>query len=469
MTDPVAVMAMDVRIRDVALAAPGDRWEVFKRACEATARDIVGGWLDRDDAFDRLGDAAVNHDLVDQHGEDAVQRILADAIHTADADSKIFAGVLDPSPPPAPAIELVRLDLARYDTEQIPAREWGVPDRFPRRNVVLLSGHGGIGKSILLLQLAVAHVLGKDWLRSMPELGPVLLVNCEDEGDELARRLQPILDHYRASFAEIDNLHIFPLVELPDTATGQLLAIAGRNGIVQPTPLYAALVERASQVKPICIVIDNVADVFGGSEIDRVQVRQFVGLMRQLARAANGYVILSAHPSVRGLENKSGLSGSTQWHNSTRARAFLRAPADADKSDNDGEGPVGPERVLEFMKSNYSPLAERVELRWAGGHFQPAPTPSAPELAAARSAADALFLKLLDKLTNEGVNLSGNPTANNYAPRRFADTKEAKQAKIGVQSLTDAMSRLIAADRVCVEPYGPPSKSAKRLVRRGLT
>ena len=33
---------------------------------------------------------------------------------------------------------------------------------------------------------------------------------------------------------------------------------------------------RRARCKPICIVIDNVADVFGGNEINRIQVRQFV-------------------------------------------------------------------------------------------------------------------------------------------------------------------------------------------------
>src|SRR4051812_16943118 len=60
----------------------------------------------------------------------------------------------------------LRLDLSPFDTKTIPAREWGVHDRFPRRAVALLSGHGGAGKSLLLLQLSVAHVLGRDWLRS---------------------------------------------------------------------------------------------------------------------------------------------------------------------------------------------------------------------------------------------------------------------------------------------------------------
>ena len=84
----------------------------------------------------------------------------------------------------------------------------------------------------LLLQLAVAHVLGKDWLRSLPEKGPVLLVNCEDDEGELVRRLQPILKHYGASYADVaPDLHIFSLVDRDDE-TGQLLATVGRDGIV---------------------------------------------------------------------------------------------------------------------------------------------------------------------------------------------------------------------------------------------
>ncbi len=344
------------------------------------------------------------------------------------------------------SLELVPIDLARYDTELIPTRDWGVLDRFPKLNVALLSGHGGVGKSLLLLQLSVAHVLGKDWLRSLPEQGPVLLVNCEDDEGELVRRLKPILKHHGASYADVaPHLHIFSLVDRDDE-TGQLLATVGRDGIVRPTPLYEALLAKARKVQPICIAIDNVADVFGGDEINRSQVRQFVGLIRRLARAANGYVIMSAHPSVAGMANKSGLSGSTQWHNSVRARAYLRGP-----DDKSGDTPMTDVRLLEFMKSNYSALAEQITLKWTNGLYLPAPTPSAPEAAAAQAAADKLFLNLLDEHARKGANVSGNATARNFAPRLFAGTKEAKQAKIGQRALGDAMSRLFAADEILAE------------------
>jgi RecA-family ATPase len=365
---------------------------------------------------------------------------------------------------PQQASALVRLDLAPYDTTPIPPREWGVPERFPRRNVALLSGHGGIGKSILLIQLAVAHVVTGDFLHSRPVRGPVVMVNCEDESGELLRRLQPILKHYRTTFAAIaDDLHIFPLVEAPDSAAGSLLAHA-HNGILGPTALYLTLLETVGAIRPICTVIDNVADVFGGNEIDRAQVRQFVSLMRRIAIAANGYVILSAHPSVTGIASKSGLSGSTQWHNSVRARAYLHTPDD--KKDDDDE-PATDERVLEFMKSNYSALAEQVELTWKDGLYLPKPV-TGPEAREARGAADKLFLELLNKMAMEGANVSGSPSANNYAPRAFAKRQEARHAKIGERAFAAALSRLVETDEIVAEPYGPPSDRTKRLVRRRL-
>jgi RecA-family ATPase len=287
-----------------------------------------------------------------------------------------------------------------------------------------------------------------------------MAVNCEDEGDELARRLQPILKHHNANFSDVArDLHIFPLVKHDDAP---LLAHV-QNGIVRPTKLYTDLLAKVIEVKPICISIDNVADVFGGDEINRVQVRQFVGLMRRLAIAANGYVILSAHPSLQGIASKTGLSGSTQWHNSVRARAYLRGPDDK----NGGQSSEG--RVLEFMKSNYSALlSEQVELKWTNGLYLPAPILSAPEQAAARDTAATVFLQLLDRHTREAINVSAKPASNNYAPRLFAGTAEAKAAAVGKDALVDAMSRLVDADKICAEPYGPPSRRSSRLVRRSL-
>lgn len=371
-------------------------------------------------------------------------------------------GAEEPEAPPPPASrDLARIDLARYDHEPIPPREWTVYERFPRRNVALLSGEGGRGKSILLLQLAVAHALGRDWLRTMPEKGRVIVVNAEDEEPEIVRRLKPILDHYGAHFADVDpDLHVLPLTGVDSP----LLAAPDRDGRIMPTPLYGTLRAMAQDIQPVCIVIDNLADVYGGSEIDRAQVRGFIALMRRLAIAANGTVILSSHPSLTGIASKTGLSGSTAWHNSVRARAFLHGAAAKNGEDVDPDL-----RELEFMKSNYGRVAEMVPLRWQDGLFVPVARLSLLEDIAAMKMAEEVFMTLLDRFAKAGRKVSDKPTSNNYAPTVFAAEAEAKAAKLDKAAFAETMRRLFAKEEIALEGYGSKSRGTEMIVRRRLS
>ena len=214
-------------------------------------------------------------------------------------------------------------------------------------------------------------------------------------------------------------------------------------------------------VQPICTIIDNVADVFGANEIERTHVRQFIALMRQFAIAGNGYVIMSSHPSLTGIASKTGLSGSTQWHNAVRARAWLHGG-----EANNGETPDPDLRVLEFLKSNYSRLAETLTLRWQNGLYVPVSRQGFLDEAAAHAAANNLFLTLLDRLARNNRRVSEKRSANNYAPTVFAAEPEAKAEHITKPAFEDAMRRLFAAEQIAVEPYGPPSRDYRRIIRK---
>ena len=193
-------------------------------------------------------------------------------------------------------------------------------DRFPLRNVALISGEGAVGKSILIMQLCVAHALGRDWLGTLPEPGPFVYLNAEDEEGELHRRLADIAEHLRHDTNELKNdVHILALA-----GQDAVLGYADRDGLIQPTPLFHRLREAARNIRPKLIALDTSADVFGGNENDRAQVRQFIGLIRGMAIAANAAVIIATHPSLTGINSGSGLSGNTAWHNSVRARAYVK-------------------------------------------------------------------------------------------------------------------------------------------------
>src|SRR5262249_9100709 len=166
---------------------------------------------------------------------------------------------------PEPPLELPLrfIDVTAWHGQPVPDREWCVLNRIPMRNVTLFSGEGAIGKSIVSLQLAIAHVLGKDWLGAMPELGPALVVACEDHADELHRRLSLILNHYGATFADLKDLRLLSLA-----AQDALLVTPDRHGLIKPTKLFDRLNAAACDIRPRLIVLENSADIFGGSEND---------------------------------------------------------------------------------------------------------------------------------------------------------------------------------------------------------
>ncbi len=352
--------------------------------------------------------------------------------------------------------ELPWIDMSSWDDQPVPEREWAVADRIPLRQPTLFSGEGAAGKTIIALQLCVAQVLGRDWLKTLPEPGPAIYLGAEDDTGELHRRLAAIAAHYGVRFADLITGGLRLLSYAGHDA---VLAAPNRSGLIVPTPLFQRLQKAAIHVQPKLIVLDTAADVFAGNENDRGQVRQFIGLLRRLGIDGNCGVLLSAHPSLTGINTGTGLSGSIGWHNSVRARMYLK-PATTDA----GEEPDPDLKELSFKKNNYGPIAQRMLLRWSNGVFIPEPGASSLEKAAADAKAEHLFLELLERFNGQCRDVNDR-RGHAYAPALFAQEPEAKTARFKKDALADAMRRLFAAQRIRVEAHGRPSRPSYRIVR----
>ena len=346
------------------------------------------------------------------------------------------------------------IDVAAWHGKPVPERDWVVRDRIIRRNVASLSGEGGVGKSILVMQLAVAHVIGGDWLASLPEKGPAIYFNAEDDEQELHRRLAAIVRHAGCGLNDLAGLHLI-------TRAGKdaVLGAPDRNGIIRPTPIFKALNDLARSIKPQIVIVDTAADIFAGNENDRAQVRQFIGLLRGLAIDANCGVLVVSHPSLTGINSGSGTSGTTGWHNSVRSRLYFKAAKDA--GDDVSETGV---RELVIKKNNYGPSGETVRLFYEGGVFKPVSSPSSLERAAAEQKAEQVFMTLFDRLIAQGRTFS--PSRNspeNYPPKVFAAHPDGQG--IGIKTFEDAQQRLLDAGTIRIETVGKQSQPRKQLVR----
>jgi RecA-family ATPase len=364
-----------------------------------------------------------------------------------------------PDPSNAAAVKAAQaikfINVSRWGDEEPPRRSWAVLNRILRRQVTLFSGEGAIGKSLLLMQLLCATVLGRDWIGSMPEPGPIIYLAGEEEEDELWKRVDDILKFYGEEYQELDANGFYITSYAGEDMT---LARFDRNGNIEPTLRYDRLYEQACDIKPAIVALDTLSDIYGGNENDRVQVSAFVSLLRKIAMDADCAVIVNAHPSLSGSNSGSGLSGSTAWHGKVRGRMYMRAATD------DEGGAADPDlRILEFKKNQYGPLGESIPLRYQNGIFAPVPRGGSLDPQVAEQRAEQVFMSLLDRYTREGRNVT-DKKGTSYAPAKFANEQEAKALNLNSKALEEAMLRLFRSTKINLVTEGPPSKPRTRLV-----
>lgn len=329
------------------------------------------------------------------------------------------------------------------------------------RQVTLLGGDGGTGKSLLSLELAVAGVTGTDWLTCEPRRGPALFVSAEDEQDELNRRLEDIVRDRGFSDRDLAWLELVSLVEQAAAgASGTALAVPANDpsGRLHPTPLWGALRAEVERLRPALVVLDTAADLFP-EEIKRSAVRGFIAMLRALAVEFDLAVVLLAHPSVSGMESGTGLSGSTSWSNSVRSRLYLdRVKVGGSESDPDA-------RVLRTMKANYGRTGGEIRLRWVDGRFRLETGLTGSNGIGYDAETDAIFLRLLSQFDQQNRDVTSK-TCSTYAPKLFAENPD--RGGRNKKQFAAAMERLFNAGRIKVEESGPPSRRRSRLVEVGL-
>jgi len=234
-------------------------------------------------------------------------------------------------------------------------------DMLPVGYATLLAGHGGVGKSTIALYLAVCTAAGIPFFGVEVARRRVLYLSAEDRVDVLHWRLRRICAHLELDLARLRGwLDVLDLVGHPavlwqrDPRTGATL-----------TPAYGALDARMREQRTDLLVVDGVADAFGGNENIRAEVKAFVNALLALISADSGAVLLVGHvnrPSASAGATGDGYSGSTQWHNAVRARWYLypetRATEDGGRSERTGD------LLLELQKSNLGRTDAQMRFAW---------------------------------------------------------------------------------------------------------
>jgi RecA-family ATPase len=332
----------------------------------------------------------------------------------------------------------------------VPERKWIVEEWLPSGTVTALYGDGGTGKTLLAQQLQTATATGRPWCGIEPTRVRSIGLYCEDDEDELHRRQWSINRAMGVDFADLGDMawisgvgHDCTLVNFIDNRT-----------VISPK--WDWLLSKAKDFGARMLVLDTAADLFGGNENDRHQVRQFISVLSRGALEIGGAVLLNAHPSRTGLKSGDHDGGSTAWNNSVRSRWSVHRPIAEDGAEADSDA-----RILTRRKANYARIGEEVRLRWQAGALVPLSGPGVLESASARVEAEATFMAVLARTYRQNVVVSSSRNATNYAPKMFAQRPE--RNGFGKREFERAMITLIADGRVVVEPYGRKGDIRHRL------
>jgi RecA-family ATPase len=363
-----------------------------------------------------------------------------------------------PEPSPEPHEPITPIAWAGLEGREPPAREFIVEDWLPVGVTTSLYGIGGVGKTLLAQILGTCAATGKPFLGLPTKKVPVLGVFCEDDDDELWRRQHRINRMVNLRMADLDGF----------TAQGRLgmanlLMVFPKGRPPEPLPLLAAIEAQAKEGGSRLIILDNVAQMFGGEENARAEVTVFLNALNGLARRLQAAVLLLGHPPKSGAE----YSGSTAWHSVVRCMWTLTRITE---KDDDGE--TVPDRIaLTKHKANYAPEREEIRLHWVDGVLRrddgEAPMSSVDANFHRHNARQA-FLGALDELTAQRRNVSHAVRAGNYAPKAMKQAGLAEGFTKG--DLGRAMNDLFAEKVITAD--APLWRKANRhwvtgLARRG--
>jgi RecA-family ATPase len=396
------------------------------------------------DAFDYARDniADVNiHELSPEDIANQARRALQVGLARAVLGTVVqFPGMPGDSFPIITAKEL----MARED---LPDLGFLVENMIPFGKITGLGGEDGTGKSRLLLQLAVGVCSTAVWagLGIPVAIGPVIFYTVEETPRDMRSRLMKLAMALGIDVS-LDNLHIIAM-------GAEETAVLGTEdrGQVKKTKLFGKLAREIGRIKPVLIAIDPLAEVFDGDEIKRNLVKKFVGLLRPMIADKGTAIVMSYHPSLTGLANRTGSSGSTGWRAAYRGNIWIEKDANDDPTVDTGN------RTMHVMKVTEGTPNQKIDLRFAEGGVlvrQDEPESGGPvsltEGVAAVARTEREFLEFVGERARQGRPVSPNKKAGNYAPKELATEQGGR----------DRRSRIAAIERTMEALCKPPAYAA---------
>lgn len=350
------------------------------------------------------------------------------------------------------------IQWAQLETLEPPERDW-IIDHWLSDGPTLIAGPGGVGKSLLAQTIGTAIALGQNYVDAVKP-ARVLVWACEDDHNEIWRRQIPISRYFNSTLSALsERLVIEPRRGCDNT----LFATA--FGAPTFTELMKELAAQVEDYKADVLILDNIAQTFGGNENDRHHVTKYInGLLGLTTRPLA--LLMMGHPAK---SVASEFSGSTAWENAVRMRWYLgyTLPDETPKKPGEEEVVDPNIRYLAKRKSNYTTRDFR-KLTYVDGVFKMDPVTAMTNGFSARytfqaqcDAADSCVLYAIRKFVAQGIRTTDGKTSPDYLPKKMREAKLAND--FAPRELAESLVRLRLTGQVKEAPMGINSNRTPKM------
>lgn len=334
-----------------------------------------------------------------------------------------------------------------------PQRAWHI-EHWLTEGLTLLSGNGGIGKTLLAQTIATALCLKRNFVDCVTNELKVLFWACEDSHDELWRRQVAICRYFDVNMADLEGKLII------EPRSGQ------ENSLYLPimgtptwTPLRKELEAQMHDYGANMLMLDNLGQTYGCSENDRHAVTAFLNGFA----AISPVTLLLGHPAkAQGSE----FSGSTAWENAVRMRWYLGTQLPDQKQEEEGEEEDANVRYLAKRKTNYT-VRDFRKLTYQDGVFVPERSEQGHSFtdrytyAQRLEGAEEAVLHAIAELKTISMYGRAAPTSPDYLPKKMIQMK--LTGAYLEREIRDALNRLLLRQRVSEVKVGLLSNRQPRM------
>ena len=205
---------------------------------------------------------------------------------------------LDRVAPPIRSLTISDWGMDRY-SGTAPEQEWLIENILPKKVPGLLCAIGGLGKSYILLDLALKVAGGDNNMHQEYALGgkvmhngKVVFLSAEDSADSMHRRIDAIDDTQLKKRAS-GNLFVIPM---PD-AGGTPPIIQQQLGMYSISPQFEDIKNQLKEMGDIALLVIDPLQAFAHADInsDPASAQFWWSAMSELCVLINGNIIVSHH------------------------------------------------------------------------------------------------------------------------------------------------------------------------------